>query len=887
MFVFTPLISLFNNVFGNYYVLLLVETFSFVLKIFFLGFLFKEIQKSFILRRALFFLLISIFCSMITNISWILRLTSLTAGITIPWLPILLKIAWATYILYYQALTIFLEALIKKNRALNLLHILLAVISLSLASGVIYLTFLGTAYDLTWLSGYIIQYIYLMMPLSLLLIVFEIHKKNIPFILKSQIKIVIFAIIIPELVFDFLQVYPLNQLVHAIATNNFSMIGLSTSLSVFLMYVCFKKILKLRFLNLRPHVEKESLSDNFIETFSDVLEQLSVATATEELVYITKLFFEKAFFIPSARLKLILKTDNFEGFRDSTQLKNILEKAEKSGVLAKNKLLIFHDAEFDNFYENDENTSITLNLLKELNADLFAPVYQKNNILGYIIIESSSKNDTLFSKSDTNQIILFLNYLSNVINFINNRNFTVLIKNEKEIKDELYNKHREISQYKESLRYFLKNSSKNKLGIIFYRNRKFVFGNKDAEEMMPYNLNLEGHIRVKKIKQLVKTIHGSNMVQSSLLNDSDDYKIKVTGIPMAESNSIILVLTYPDVSDVIKDQIDILKNPSNWDYLLYLETTEAGRLINKLIPGYTEAILNFKVDLLKIALSKKAILLQNSEGDLDTIANIIHNVGLKEVMHVVDLKSPEKNSEVAIKLFGINPIFAQNYDDGLLKRLDNVGTILIKNIQFLARDSQEQLAEYLRYGFFNIYKSDQKVASNVRIICSTNSNLQLLTQENSFSRELYNELSETVIKMPSLISLDEKEVECLTDTLTDSAVKEDNLKEFLEFSDKERSKLIENRPASLAEFKKKIESAIIQKSKKINIYEKTEIDPEFNLSDPVLFKAARLGKNALRDPEVLSDLWGKFKNQNKIATFLGVNRSSVSRRLKDYKINIE
>jgi len=31
-------------------------------------------------------------------------------------------------------------------------------------------------------------------------------------------------------------------------------------------------------------------------------------------------------------------------------------------------------------------------------------------------------------------------------------------------------------------------------------------------------------------------------------------------------------------------------------------------------------------------------------------------------------------------------------------------------------------------------------------------------------------------------------------------------------------------------------------------------------------------------------LWNKFNNQNKIAAFLGVNRSSVNRRCREYNL---
>ena len=89
---------------------------------------------------------------------------------------------------------------------------------------------------------------------------------------------------------------------------------------------------------------------------------------------------------------------------------------------------------------------------------------------------------------------------------------------------------------------------------------------------------------------------------------------------------------------------------------------------------------------------------------------------------------------------------------------------------------------------------------------------------------------------------------------------------------------------SISEFKLKIQRLITEKSRENNLKPATVIDPIFNTADPALIEAAKLGKHALKDPAVMTLLWDKFKNQNKIAEFLGVNRSSVHRRCKDYNL---
>jgi len=54
---------------------------------------------------------------------------------------------------------------------------------------------------------------------------------------------------------------------------------------------------------------------------------------------------------------------------------------------------------------------------------------------------------------------------------------------------------------------------------------------------------------------------------------------------------------------------------------------------------------------------------------------------------------------------------------------------------------------------------------------------------------------------------------------------------------------------------------------------------------PEIAYAVRMGKRALKDKYLLTTLWNTFQSQAKIATLLNVNRSSVSRRCKEFNIS--
>ena len=727
-------------------------------------------------------------------------------------------------------------------------------------------------------------YCYVLAPIGILRLVFSLYKDKIPKILTRQLKTIIWGFLAPELILEFVQIFPFH-FSSTFFTNQLSMIGFSACLRTFIIYYCAKRIIKLRFLNLKRHTEVSDGALNFLATFKDILEQLSQTTKLEELSHITKNFFFKAFNINNSKTQLVIRNYNIDEFSNTFNSVKKIESSILSNAiiehLKNDKLFILDEIEFTNFYNHGDKESEKIEFLNQINSELFIPIFQRNNLIAYIMIEKGSRN-TLFSKAEYDQIIIFSNYLANVINFLQNRSITSLIKNEKDLKEELYFKHREITQYKESLRSFFKSNQSHKIEVAIFKNRKFNFIHTENGIIPKFINEQKGHPTTKQINKLVKQVLDSHSVKFIFSQDIKGEKTIITAIPLGENN-VILISYYPDVSDVVKEQLNTLKDPTNWDYLLYLETTESGKLINKLIPGTTDTILNFKIELLKICLNKKATLLLMPEEDINSIVEIIHEISLREALHTLNLKSPENNFDIAIKLFGINPIFGIKHEEPLLQKLNGIGTLFIKNIHNLSLETQQYLSEFIKYGFFNTYKSSQKIFSDVRIICSTNKNLNTLVQENKFSKELLNELKHAELKMPSLATLSENELNELVDKVTDQNIHEDAFKDILELNSKERDKIIKSGINSINEFKHKVHNLLNQKSKKISVYKDEEFN-ENSSDDPILIRATKLGKDALKDLDIMKELWKKFKNQNKIATFLGVNRSSVNRRCKEFNL---
>ena len=80
-------------------------------------------------------------------------------------------------------------------------------------------------------------------------------------------------------------------------------------------------------------------------------------------------------------------------------------------------------------------------------------------------------------------MLVFTTYLSNIINILKYSNLEAMHQRHKQLNDELYHKHQEINQYKESIRSFLRSTKERKIGILFYKYRKFTIANEAAQQL--------------------------------------------------------------------------------------------------------------------------------------------------------------------------------------------------------------------------------------------------------------------------------------------------------------------------------------------------------------------------------------------------------------------
>ncbi len=884
-----------------------------LIKGYLLGFLLHKGLRSISIPSPWFLLLGVIIGSMAGDACWILKIIRpiLFPKANYGALVFFIRIAWAFLIIQFQSLALFIESLTQRKLKLGLLQkqflffsscfffyfLYISIFENSLTNEylrtIAFANPLQSRYFEIKMMQYSIIYLFSLLVLPcVLLAFFKIRVTQLPKILKKQLKTVLQFLIFPYLV---------AQLILAIHFNftqlhlfSYAIMNISTLLITYAIFYSIKKVMGLRFLNFNKQVTSH-FNPNFINSFKQVLEQLSHAATNKELEQITKQFFKNSFTITQKKTHLFIRAyDQQSTYRPNNyhHIEGFVEELMQSHpdcslyeFILQEKILIYDELNFSNFYQNNPDRRLLLEFLNQINADVFVPILGKDRIIAYIVIERDSRQHHLYGHFERDKMAMYATYLANIVHLMQNRSLETLIHQEKELKEELYNKHQELNQYRESIRSFLKRTEKRLIGIIFYKNRRFIFGNQAAKQLVTINPNnQEGHPLAKALKHIARQTEKYKTPQKIFTRDNNNNELILSSVSNLEQNNVIVMAYYPDIVDIVKKQIDHLKDPSQWDYLLYLETTESGQLINQLIPGNGELLLNFKIDLLKTALSKKVTLLTLAEEDLLPTIEILHHISLRKILHTIKLDRPTNNLSVGIQLFGINPLFGLQQEKPLLEKLDGIGTLFIQNIEHLDLATQQHLAQFIHYGYFTILKSDQRVCTSVRIICSTNQDLALLVQEGQFSLELFNELKQAPLVMPAIDTLPDEDLHELAKGFSQQFFKTQEFNNVLTLTDKDKLKLTRMRPMSLQELKEKIGKIVTEKSKHNLIYQETQFDPAFEISDPELIEAVRLGRHALRDAKIMTLLWNKFKNQNKIAMFLGVNRSSVNRRCKEYNL---
>ena len=885
--------NFFNNIstlFNDTHLLLIIKSVSIIYQLFLIGQVFYYYRSNKTTRKYTSLAALFIFTIMTINLYWVLKLGDkldlfkISLYFEIPFM----RVCWILLI-FNKIVLVYIISHFAYKRLYNLEKIT-AAIGVLLSTTFLYFT-ISLLHERSTYEWLIFKLTYLYILLIYLRIVYltfkGIYRNNkLPKIKKEQLKFLLFYIFIPQFLSDLLTVNPFAFSI-TYKIQNYGFKSITTLLFTYAMHYCAQNLFKLRFLNIANQVG--STNDNtFTTDFKPVLEQVSSVSTADELRRIVKQFISNNYTIPEDTISLYIRENNDNNSPTDTTYDYVEQLLQKfvfhdqavMKTLHDQKIIIQDEVAFSQEYNPTHSQSILLYICQKLEIVAFVPIFQYDRLVGYITVDENAR-DELFTQREQDELLMFAHYLSNVIYLLSHRDIRNVIAREKTLQADLYQRERELEQYKESMRSCFRSSQDKEIVVILYKSRRFNFRNKAAKDMIGIDPNTEkGHPLANTLKDIVNKVETQQQLKTVTTYNRHKRKIIISAVPELDANGIIITAHYPEVTETIHDQVNNLHNPNDWNYLLYLEATNVGQHLEQLLPGKSEQLLNIKISLLQAALSKQPVLLSGAREDTLEFISFLHKASDRDVFHTITLDTPEHNGHIMQTIFG-SATSGTLSDPTMLEQLHENGTLFLENVHFLSFQTQKHISQYLHYGYFQKENSEYKLVSDARIIGASTYPVETLLEQGMMLPSFHKEFP-YIISLPKLDMMSQSDFHVLVDALAGQIITNNAAYRLLAFTQQDYSYLQYHASDSLHELRQEITRLLRKKSEKHNLDQSH--DAIHIPKEPTLFRAAQLGKEALKDRELMIFLWNTFKSQSKIATLLNVNRSSVNRRCKQYNL---
>ncbi len=853
--------------------------------------------------------------------------------LSFPFYLLALRFSWALYPVLYQFFALFLESVTKRqNEKLESREMFFICITSMFSMFFVYVAIMhfncALDKDRSVLENVMQQVtmLYTSLPLmlsSIGIVIFKMNKNIVPRILKKQLIFFLSCVIAPMWVFDFLQAIPISSPLTWVS-NSYTFLTFSNMFLIGAIYYSSSKMMRLRFLNITKHVYEIPRFD-FIQEFKEILERLSNTNKEVEMNKLVQEFFHTGLEVDPHHVYFSLRPvaeDNqyptydcdeevieFRGVQEKyhgtpqAQIDRLMEGVErffksypKIVTDSTDNLPIFiHDeVAFDNFYEETLDGTMMLTFLEQVSLDIFLPIYHKGRLVAYITVDRNARvggKKLFYTDVERAQMLVFSNYLTNIINLLQNKNIDLAMQREHQLRQTLHQKVEELNHYRESLRVYAQTKQlSSQIGVIFYKHRSFTFGNLIAQDLLKINPNVSrGHPFSQELRQLVNQVLESRAMHSKIVDDGKDRFLVFQASPHSEGNMVIITVSLPSIADIVSKHTLLLNDSVDWDYFLYLETTRHGQLMHEAIPGSTEPVIKFKIKLLQIALSKKPTLLVDiPPEDIMPFVELLHSISLKEKLHSIKIQSALSGPDLSLKLFGVSKLSScVSSTPSIVEKLHNKGTLFIHNVHYLPYETQEMLLECIKFGFYRNIHTDQRINADIRLICTVDQPLDQIIHRMPESAKLLGEFTSTTILLPHVSQFAATDLVDMATSFGRSISRDNPLSNLLSLTNHEKNSFQLRPPDSITELKNRVlmllESKQKQHKKLLQDSKDSDTD-DIQLTEQALSEIAVLGRRALQDRASMATLWKIFKNQNAIADFLKVNRSSVNRRCKEFNL---
>ncbi len=395
-------------------------------------------------------------------------------------------------------------------------------------------------------------------------------------------------------------------------------------------------------------------------------------------------------------------------------------------------------------------------------------------------------------------------------------------------------------------------------------------------------------------------------------NIEADRKAIVTGVPVfGENGSITRVIAATREISALVDNLEkstLIKDMEalQWKLQEMEETAETYfSEIRKLRKGNKEKIriktqnseMKRTIEMCeKVAITDSNVLILGESGTgKDMLANFIHNLSGRSEGPLIKINCgaiPESLLESELFGYEKGAFTGANKDGkvGLIELADG-GTLFLNEVGEMPLNLQVELLQVIQDKKFMRVGGSKEVFIDIRIISATNKALDIAIKNGEFREDLYYRLNVVPIEIPALRDRRE-DIPGLSLNFLECANKKYKRNKTL--SSHAMNMLINyDWPGNVRELENLIERLVVV-SENDTIYP-YDFPDNIRMIDPVYERSwieKRQGetlKDMVEDfeKEILKDTYMRYKSTIKLAEVLGVNQSTIARKMKKYNLYLE
>ena len=400
-------------------------------------------------------------------------------------------------------------------------------------------------------------------------------------------------------------------------------------------------------------------------------------------------------------------------------------------------------------------------------------------------------------------------------------------------------------------------------------------------------------------------------------NQTDGLKLLEIIKKVRPKSQVIMISGHGTIQTAVRaiklGAFDFIEKPFESDRLLFLvkRSLENSRLKNEVMQlkaktniseeliGNCNAILNIKRTIERVGPTGSRVLITGPAGaGKEIVARLIHKHSKRKDAPFIVISCASLDPDKFTKILFGNSKFSNN--EGLFYHADG-GTILLDEVADMPIETQRRVIRLLQEQKFDRINANGSVDVDVRILATSNKNLEKEITLGKFREELFYRLSVVPIKMPSLQDRRE-DIPDLVKYFMETRSKNENLPTRLVAEDALASLQNHSWPGNARQLRNVIEWLLIMAPGGQNIPIRADMLPAdlaidtpristLNRSNEIFTLPLREAREMFEREYLVSQVRKYGGNISRTAEFIGMERSALHRKLKslgitrDLKIN--